>query len=314
LRKVKPTKLKENVESKTHQAFDAKQFFGKVSNMVPVLHVDNDPTAVIEPSNPSSSKQLHLVETQFSTQEFSKTPPLPFQEDEKTQALGVVPDKTQTKASQPKKKSTAKWIDPSRVEPASPAPKKKKKESSALLPMLCVAAALGLGAFALLGGTPSGVISKVDGQKLTPQQLQERIAYHQKTTGWKLNNERIETQIENHYQAPGLPYNAQKVKPPDMMNGLPLEGEHNLREGSRDKTLPVNPSYADAKIMYGLQEEQDLIETEKRARQEYIKEFISNAAKDGYAVDIDEFGNVQASKLKGQGPQLPEGDDSYNDN
>lgn len=331
-RKRKPVKLKDSVESGKAD-FDVKEFLGKGPKLKamtpssyhptfepPASHAtspENDETAVIDPFQPKAnySQSLRLAETQNPTHEFSKTLPLPGSGVlDRPSAMFNSPgasyektDRAEIPKTPEKKKSSVKWIDPNAVVEPKPAPKvkAKPKQSNSMAPVIMVIGALGLIAYvALSSSSPSGSVSK----KLSPDELKERIEFHQKTTGWRLNNERIATQIDNHYKAPNLPAGAEKVKPKDsMMSGVPLQGETNPMEGMRDQSMPVNPTYADAKIMYGLQEEQDRIETEKRARKAYIQEFIDNAAADGYDVQIDKSGNYKVKKLKPEDrPQPPD--------
>lgn len=303
IRRPKATKLKEAAQKERSSGFEMTKFLGRAAQMMVVLGADdalgeqlNDP-ALFEKSqtaNPyktsdDKTHNIHLVETQAGTQEFSKTMPLPNLD--RTNPIGI-----SLPASKPKKQSSIKWIDPTfQKEIGTKVVAKPKPEpKSNLGPALLLAGALGLVGYVAFA--PSGPGAAVV-SKMTPKQLQERIEFHRKTTGWRLNNERIETQIDNHYQAPNIPFNAQKVKPQDMMKGLPLGSEANIGANAPEKTLPVNPSYADARIMYGLQEEQDNLAAEKLAKQIYVQEFIQNAAADGYKISVDKDGNIlEASK------------------
>ena len=317
-RKPKPLKLKESVES-AKADFDVKEFLGKgpqlkamVPSSAPLGASDtNDQTAVIDPYAPKSqhSQNLHLVETQNGTAEFSKTLPLPGSgvlnrpsamfnapgasyEPTLTNVVGGEPQPAKSKT-----KSSVKWIDPNSTPAPKPKAKPVEKASSSKMPLILIVGALGLIGYIALAPTSKTPNAT---KKMSDADLSERVEFHRKTTGWRLNNERIEAQIENHFQAPSLPAGAQKVKPADMMAGLPLQGEATGMEGLRDKkSLPVNPTYADAKIMYGLQEEQDRIETEARAQKLYLQEFVDNAAADGYDVTVDKDGNItKVKKLK----------------
>lgn len=121
----------------------------------------------------------------------------------------------------------------------------------------------------------------------------ERVKYHRFNTGVQLNLQRIDTEIKNYQTAPALDSASQKVKSPDMMAGVPLAGEDHHRKSSRDRLQPLNPDYPDARVMYGLQEEQDATEWERRAMKRYVDEFVANAAEQGYKVKVDSNYNVQ---------------------
>lgn len=164
-------------------------------------------------------------------------------------------------------------------------------------------------AVALIGGAVAligyATLSPLDGarrtatneSRLTHEQIEERLAFHRQLTGSRLNRERIDVQLTNHIDAPELAGDAQKIRAPNMMDGVPLAGEANPAQKNERPDWPVNPSHPDAKIMYGLQEEQDRIYFEKQARKAWLKEFVENARKDGVKVEIDPNGYVRTSPL-----------------
>ena len=97
------------------------------------------------------------------------------------------------------------------------------------------------------------------------------------------------------------------------MDGLPLAGEQINTGRTVKKDLPYDPTYSEARIAYGLQEEQSRAQFEQQAQRQWIKDFVSNAHKDGYEVKIDQFGNVKAAviPLQQRGP-LPDDSELYN--
>lgn len=131
------------------------------------------------------------------------------------------------------------------------------------------------------------------GPQVSSGALADRVEYYRKSIGRKLNMDRISVQYENELTAPRLKQSAKKIADPDMMSGLPLAPEQHHRVSSRDRSEPLNPDYADARVQYGLREQEQLAEYEKRSRQAYVEQFIANAAKAGYRVKVDKNGNVE---------------------
>jgi|GEM_PF-6874139 len=175
---------------------------------------------------------------------------------------------------------------------------KKKESNGKLQALFLLVPAIGLATYALLGSdmfAPSQPVARKSA--LTPDQIQERLEYYRHITGSKLNRDRINVQIQNFKQAPELSATDHNVKPPNMMDGLPLSGEANNFSRNPKGDLPYDPTYSEAKIGYGLQEEQDRQIFEKQAREAWVQEFVENARKDGYDVKIDKFGNVKAKPI-----------------
>ena len=124
------------------------------------------------------------------------------------------------------------------------------------------------------------------------QTLRDRVSFHRNLTGGKVNRERIKVEVQNQATAPALPNMAKPVRPPDMMNGLPMVAEQSHRRSSRDRLEAPNPDFADTRIMHTLQEQQAANDWEDKARQQYVEEFIANAARAGYKVKVDRNGVV----------------------
>ncbi len=180
---------------------------------------------------------------------------------------------------------------------------KKQTRTAKASALVLLVAAISLIAYGLLS-TETSMTSQTAARKsaLTPEQIQERLSYYRTITGGKLNRDRIDVQIQNFKTAPNLGALDQKVKPPSVMDGLPLQGETRAKN---TKDLPYDPTYSEAKIAYGLQEEQERIKFEKLAREAWIQEFIDNARRDGVDVKIDDFGNVTTRELKPEEMQQP---------
>lgn len=126
----------------------------------------------------------------------------------------------------------------------------------------------------------------------TRSSLIDRVEYYRKSVGRRLNMQRIGVEYENEMTAPRLKQSAKKVPEPDMMTGVPLMAEPHHRTTSRDRSEPANPDYADNRVRYGLREQEQLADYEKRSRQAYVDQFVANAAKAGYRVKVDKNGNV----------------------
>lgn len=127
-----------------------------------------------------------------------------------------------------------------------------------------------------------------------PSELSKRVDYHRNEIGVRLNRERIGVEYENFKSAPPLETNGPlAVGRPDMMNGLPMKDEGYHRPSSRDRKLPLNQQFPDAHVQYSLQEEQALQEQERRQQKAYIEEFIANAERAGYRVQVDKNGQVK---------------------
>jgi len=147
--------------------------------------------------------------------------------------------------------------------------------------------------------------------------LRERVEYYRKTVGRQINRERIGTEYANQTSAPRKLSTMRKANEPDMLNGVPLVVEKHHRVSSRDRSELANPDFSDNRVAYGLREQEQLNDFDKKAQRQYVEEFISNAAKAGYRVRVDKKGNVQ---VLGRGPatgspgslgsQLPSGPSS----
>ena len=157
---------------------------------------------------------------------------------------------------------------------------------------LLIFPALALMAYALTASVsetahvPSVQVSR----SMTDAELNERVELHRNLTGWKLNRERASVETTNQLSAPALPADIVKVRPPDIMSGVPLQAESNSRRD--EKIVPVNPDYPDARVMYSLQEEQDKNEWDRRVQAQYVKEFIANAERAGYKLKVNSDGQI----------------------
>lgn len=187
---------------------------------------------------------------------------------------------------------------------------REKKADWWLGPLLVVAALLLLG-LGWLHIQRSGTIDHPLGHSTSTleavrRETQDKINFYRQQLGHRLNRDRVNVEILNNREAPTLDAAASPKLAPSMMNGVPLMqegyvernygsregGDSNVRYTSRDHTEPVPIDRPDARIQYGLQEEQHRAEFDRRVQQQYIKEFVENARRDGVNVILDEEANV----------------------
>lgn len=119
-----------------------------------------------------------------------------------------------------------------------------------------------------------------------------RVEYYRRELGHRLNSNRVAVELQNYNKAPLLDSNAHPIKERTMTSGVPLMPEGYGIKSSRDRLEPVHPDHPDARIMYGLQDEQDRDGWQRLADQTYVKEFVENARRDGYNVKVDADFNV----------------------
>ncbi len=293
-RKPKPTQLKEHTKPKSKMGLS--RLFATANELVPVnvdVRTKSQSPYVVAP--PLDDKTMKLDDPRLNE-------PLAPQSREDstgvslalTRVSAIKPlSSAKTKANEPVGSNTSVRNFKSQVN--HQAQSKKKSSSGHLLPWLCIIPAIAL--FSYVAFAPSAAPVVPQQSQLSTTQIQERLDFHRSTTGSRLNRERIDVQIQNHMQSPDIGFDAHKVKPYDMMKGVPLTGEVPNYSRNEKKQWPVNPSHPDAKIMYGLQEEQERMEFERRAQTAWVREFKENALKEGYVVEVDKFGNVKAKRL-----------------
>ena len=177
-----------------------------------------------------------------------------------------------------------------------PAPKRRDRT-----PLIFLGAALALALFVALDETPQNVptmqMKSPFSQGVGPShdEIADRAELHRKITGWKMNRERVDQQFDNFHQS-GIAPDAPKVKGPDVMAGVPIEGEGHPRMYDAKKPTDINPDYPDTRIQYGLKEEQEAQEYDARVKQQFVDEFIENARREGYDLRVDRSGNVQVRR------------------
>ncbi len=192
--------------------------------------------------------------------------------------------------------------------------KKRKAQASAMSNgWFLLIPAIGLTTFVLLGPDET-LPSRKTGEQQTAEyerpEFRESVDFHRKTTGWKLNRERIGIDLDNRVTAPAITANGKSLPKPDIMMGLPLQGEKNhMRQD--DIIRQPSESYPDVNIANQIRKEQEAIAFDQAARNEFIRELEENAARAGYDVQIDQDGNALFKKLKRQ--PSSRGNESFND-
>jgi hypothetical protein len=136
----------------------------------------------------------------------------------------------------------------------------------------------------------------VPGQRARPTVVSEKfkqsVDFYRQSTGVKMNRERMQQALENNRTAPALMGTEQAPPKDNSMEGVPLVPEGYSRRSARDRAAHVNPDNPDTHVMATLQEEQDAREWERRADQQYVQDFVNNAAAAGYRVKLDKNLNV----------------------
>ena len=174
--------------------------------------------------------------------------------------------------------------------------------------------ALILGALALLAigwfhVQRSGIVDRPVGHPTATldsftRETKSKIDFYRQQLGHRLNRDRVNVEILNSRVAPELDSELKPKMDRSMMRGVPLMQENYVDQnyGSRMKTEPVPMDHPDARIQYGLQEEQHRDEYDRRVQQEYLREFVENARRDGVKVVLDKEGNVvQVEEIRGGG-------------
>ena len=104
-------------------------------------------------------------------------------------------------------------------------------------------------------GAQTGSATSASVHPDTIQPATDRAGMHRALTGSKLNRERIGVEYDNAMTAPTDVKFDRKHNPNEMLSGLPLNGETHHRDSTRDRSVPLDPDYADAGIQYRLLEE-----------------------------------------------------------
>lgn len=124
-----------------------------------------------------------------------------------------------------------------------------------------------------------------------------RVDFYRQQLGHRLNQQRVDVEVQNYTRAPSLSEaDRPGVHQSNMMRGVPLAPQtvENTTGvySSRFRTTPLSPDHPDARIYYGLQEEQHRDEYARQVDRHYVEEFVKNARREGLKVELDSDYNV----------------------
>lgn len=124
-----------------------------------------------------------------------------------------------------------------------------------------------------------------------------RVDFYRQQLGHRLNQQRVDVEVQNYRRAPSLSdVDRPGTHQSNMMRGLPLAPQtlENTTGvySSRFRTTPLSSDHPDARIYYGLQEEQDRDEYARQVDRDYVEEFVKNARREGLKVELDSDYNV----------------------
>lgn len=189
------------------------------------------------------------------------------------------------------------------------AAKERDRETAWWLGPALIIGALAMLAIGWLHVQRSGIVDQPVGHPTATmnsfaRETKSKIDFYRNQLGHRLNRDRVNVEIMNSRVAPSLDATLSPKVDRSMMRGVPLMQENYVDQnyGSRMKTDPVPSDHPDARIQYGLQEEQHRDEFDRRVQQEYLREFVENARLDGVKVVLDKEGNVvQVEEIRGGG-------------
>lgn len=121
--------------------------------------------------------------------------------------------------------------------------------------------------------------------------IESQVKFYRHQLGLRLNLGRVGVELENQHSAPALA-DEKMSRRRDMLAGVPLMPEGYGVKPNRERIEPMHPDHPDARIMYGLQDEQDRDAWQTKADKTYIDEFVENARSEGYRVKLDADLNV----------------------
>lgn len=128
-----------------------------------------------------------------------------------------------------------------------------------------------------------------------------RVDFYRQQLGHRLNRQRVDVEVENVTRSPSLGATDAPRSDRAMMYGVPLMPEGYYKTSFRDRSTPLHPDHPDARIQYGLQEEEHRDQFQKLADKAFAQEFISNARANGYDVTLDsEYNVIDVKNVSGQ--------------
>lgn len=147
-------------------------------------------------------------------------------------------------------------------------------------------------------------IKPADAKRPIGTEDRTRVDFYRQQMGHRLNRQRVDVEVENVVRSPSLGPSDQPVADRAMMYGVPLMPEGYYKTSPRDRSTPVHPDHPDARIQYGLQEEEHRDQFQKMADKAYTEEFLNNARANGYDVTLDSDYNVIDVKRNSLSPSV----------
>ncbi|MES2963908.1 MAG: hypothetical protein V4760_08455 [Bdellovibrionota bacterium] len=244
---------------------------------------------------PEKGRELVPVHTQTSIEELPK-----HTVTRKNVIAASVPQKDRQENTQLTQYGTFQYERPAPDRIKRPAPKRFDRT-----PWLFLIPAFALIAFVATddpgsGSLSSSPLSRQSAVRDDEAEHARRAEMHRKMTGWKMNRERVDVQIGNHFAAPAIPYDAVKKKAPDIMVGVPIEGEGHPRSYEASKTKQVSPEFTDTAIAYRLRDEQTAQQADQIIEKQFVDDFIANARREGYELQVKKDGTVVIKRAPSQ--------------
>jgi hypothetical protein len=144
-------------------------------------------------------------------------------------------------------------------------------------------------------------IPAADSRRTVSAEDRSRVDFYRHQLGHRLNRQRVDVEVENVVRSPSLGLADAPKSDRAMMYGVPLMPEGYFRSSPRDRSTPLHPDHPDARIQYGLQEEEHRDQFQQMADKAFAQEFISNARANGYDVTLDsEYNVIDVKNLPGQ--------------
>ena len=286
----KRSKIKTDEGTAKRRNEDIRQLFDSPTEMTKAVRIDTFKTPTPTPTVPTEvTDAVDLRKTR--TQVVANTPSATEARPPLRTVISAVPYRPAKRiASAPRSESSRKdwWLGP------------------ALIVGAMLLLALGWMHIERSGTMATPIGHKTSTLEAVRRETQAKIDFYRNQLGHRLNSDRVGVEILNTRSAPGLEAGTAPQPDKSMMNGVPLmqesyvernygskeHGDSAVRYTSRDSTQPVPIDRPDARIQYGLQEEQHRAEFDRRVQQEYIREFVENARRDGVKVVLDQDANV----------------------
>lgn len=196
-------------------------------------------------------------------------------------------------------------------QPSAVSPKVEKAESEPNrglgVILLCAAALLGFVGYWNVQYSQKQTIVRTKpaaSEKGASAEDRSRVDFYRQQMGHRLNQQRVDVEVQNYTRAPSLSTSDQPgAGGSKMMMGLPLAPQTVENStgvySSRFRTTPISPDHPDARIQYGLQEEEHRDEYTRQVNRDYVEEFVRNAQREGLKVEIDSDYNVIDIKRNG---------------